>query len=98
MPELHPGPDVSLGQLEAQLRDLGLRFNQGYYMTTVNGEWVLAVSEEDYKRWEKANGGNKTKPAETDGSAEVSTEDEPGSGDAKDSGQAKRAASKTRGR
>jgi len=56
MPELHPGPDVSLGQLEAQLHELGLAYNVGYFLTTVDGAWVLSVSDENYQRWQDAHG------------------------------------------
>lgn len=56
MPELHPGPEVSLGMLEAQLRDLGLAYNVGYFLTVVDGHWALSVNEENYKRWQEAKG------------------------------------------
>lgn len=70
MPELHPGPDVSLGQLEAQLRELGLAYNVGYFLTTVDGQWVLSVSDEDYQRWQDAHGDTgqkKSEESESDG-------------------------------
>lgn len=78
MPELHPGPEVSLGMLEAQLRALGLAYNVGYFLTTVDGHWVLSVNEENYKRWQQSQGGGEPSadpPSIED--SEVKTEESP---------------------
>lgn len=66
MAELHPGPDVSLGQLEAQLRNLGLRNNQDFFYAKLGGEWALTLSDENYERWQAAHGGAESEQ-DTDG-------------------------------
>lgn len=76
MPELHPGPEVSLGMLETQLRELGLAYNAGYFLTTVDGHWVLSVSDKNYQRWQERFGAESTEDDDGEESdEEESTED-----------------------
>lgn len=82
MPELHPGPEVSLGMLETQLRELGLAYNAGYFLTTVDGHWVLSVSDENYQRWQERFGADEStedgddEPDEDEADEDESDEDE----------------------
>jgi hypothetical protein len=84
MPELHPGPDASLGALEAQLRELGLDYNVGYTLTTVNGQWVLRLSDENYQRWQEAHGRADKKKSTADTEAEDTDDDGDTDGDTDD--------------
>lgn len=85
MPELHPGPEVSLGMLETQLRELGLAYNAGYFLTTVDGHWVLSVSDENYQRWQERFGSAESEQdsdADEESEEEESTEDDAAEDDA----------------
>lgn len=75
MPELIPGGDVTRGLLEAQLHKLGLRFNADYFLVQVGGQWVLSLSEDNYRRWVASHDADGSADGDTEAS-DGTTEDE----------------------